>query len=323
MTVEIGAYSFLPWLRQGIANRLQAAGNAPGTTRATIHVSLKLEGDSLDGTLLQAPIEKDVQIYGPGDIVGIDQKAIVKVEPRSWITNFEPNYLPYVEFYDEDFPWRYTPEVPAGHRLRPWIMLAVLKEDEFAEGAVSQDRPLPYIEITGADSLLPPIDQVWAWAHVHINRDLGVNMNQIISEDMNTVLPKFAQILQQNPDLAYSRIICPRYLAPTTTYHAFIIPVFESGRLAGLGFDPATTPSATHGAWQPDAGKPEVDNFPYYYRWTFQTGTVGDFEYLVRLARHGCARPRLEYFSHHGRGFRRRLAPGRSAAHSSGDHERG
>ena len=27
--------------------------------------------------------------------------------------DFEPNYLPFVEFYDEDFPWRYTP-APAG-----------------------------------------------------------------------------------------------------------------------------------------------------------------------------------------------------------------
>ena len=44
------------------------------------------------------------QLYGPGDIIGIDAGLIVRTEPRHWITNFETNYLPFVEFYDEDFP---------------------------------------------------------------------------------------------------------------------------------------------------------------------------------------------------------------------------
>ena len=43
------------------------------------------------------------------------------------------------------------------------------------------------------------------------------------------------------------------------------------------------SPGVSHGAWQPDAGKAEADHYPYYHRWTFKTGTVGDFEYLVRL----------------------------------------
>ena len=79
-------------------------------------------------------VARDVALYGPGDIVGIDRRAIVRMEPRDWITNFEPNYLPYIEFYDEDFPWRYTPAAPDGAaRLRPWLTLVVLKEDEFKE----------------------------------------------------------------------------------------------------------------------------------------------------------------------------------------------
>ena len=62
-------------------------------------------------------------------------RAIVKTEPRNWITNFEPTTSPYVEFYDEDFPWRYTPARPdaGAHRLRPWIALVVLEEGEFDE----------------------------------------------------------------------------------------------------------------------------------------------------------------------------------------------
>ena len=39
---------------------------------------------------------------------------VVRTEPLNWITDFEPNYLPFVEFYDEDFAWRYTPAKAAG-----------------------------------------------------------------------------------------------------------------------------------------------------------------------------------------------------------------
>ncbi|NKQ37367.1 MAG: hypothetical protein HF973_17345 [Chloroflexi bacterium] len=278
---DLGAYSFLPWLRQGIANQLQAGG--AGAARATINVTLKLEGEGADGAALEREIRRDVQLYGPGDIIGIDRKAIIKTEPLAWITNFEPNYLPAIDFYDEDFPWRYTPETPDGDRLRPWIMLVVLKESEFEEGPPQSGRPLPFIKVTGADSLFPPIDQLWAWAHVHINRDLAANAAEIVSGDMAAVMPKFEALLRENPDLAYSRIICPRKLDTNSLYNGFLIPVFETGRLAGLGLDPVQSPSATHGAWQPDASKPEAEHFPYYFRWTFQTGTMGDFEYLVRL----------------------------------------
>ena len=89
---------------------------------------LRNPGQPVDGeTPLMETVTRNINLYGPGDIVGIDPSAIVKVEPRDQITNFEPNYLPYIEFYDEDFPWRYTPAAPdtALHRLRPWLALIV------------------------------------------------------------------------------------------------------------------------------------------------------------------------------------------------------
>lgn len=284
MSAEIGIYSFLPWLRHGIANQIDPASTAvPGRSRATFHIHLRAHGEVSEGDPLGQNIERDVELYGPGDIIGIDRRAIIKTEPRQWVTNFEPNYLPYIDFYDEDFPWRYTPEVPGSHRLRPWIMLVILKEDEFEDGAQTADNPLPYIVVSAADAIFPPINQLWAWAHVHINRDLAASPSEITSSNMDAVLPKFEATLRENPDLAYARIMCPRKLDVSSTYHGFLIPVFESGRLAGLGLDPTGTPNVNFGSWQPDAGKPQAEHFPYYYRWTFQTGTMGDFEYLVRL----------------------------------------
>lgn len=286
MSTPIATYSFLPWLRQGIANQITATDfNAGVKLRATVPVQLELSGEAVneDSPVAPIPIQRDVELYGPGDIVGIERRAIVKVEPRNWITNFETNYLPHIEFYDEDFPWRYTPAAPDATkmRLRPWLTLVVLKESEFKEGANIRDKPLPYIEVADAN-LFPPAEQLWAWAHVHVNRSLA---NSIISADMGAVLPRFQAVLQENPDLAYSRIICPRKLDENAAYHAFLMPTFESGRLAGLGLDVTKAPDATHSAWAAYASgtRAEAEHYPVYYRWYFRTGTVGDFEYLVRL----------------------------------------
>jgi hypothetical protein len=281
MSDQIGSYTFLPWLRVGLANRL--ASPAAGQLRATVPVTLRLEGDAPDNSVLAQDVHKDVPVYGPGDIVGIDRRAIIKTEPRNLITTFEPNYLPYVEFYDEDFTWRYSPEVPQGHRLRPWIMLVVLKEDEFENAAAVQGRPLPSIRVEGAGGLFPPFEQLWAWAHVHANRDLAAAATEIVSTDAAAFQARLESLLAADSDFAYSRLVCPRKLDVSSSYHAFIVPVYETGRLAGLGLDPAAAPAAAHGAWQDYPGREEGDVFPYYHRWAFQTGTIGDFEYLVRL----------------------------------------
>lgn len=280
---DLGVYSFLPWLRHGIANQITAADfDAAVKLRATARVALELRGKKLDGGAATLPVERQVELFGPGDIVGIEQRAIVRTEPRHWMTNFEPNYLAHIEFYDEDFPWRYTPAAPdlARGRLRPWITLLVLSEDEFTDGRNMKERPLPYIELANLTPF-PRADELWAWAHVHVNRSLAAGDAEFVSSNMAAVLPKLQQALAENADLGYSRLISPRKLAENTAYHAFVIPSFETGRRAGLGLaldDVASTLSA----WDPGT-RPEGQNFPYYFRWFFRTGASGDFESLVRL----------------------------------------
>ena len=280
-------YTFLPWLRQGVANNITAADlDSSVKLRASVQVSLQLDATKTDGGSQVETITRPVSLYGPGDIVGIETRAIIRTEPRHWITNFEPNYLACIEFYDEDFPWRYTPAAAntGNHRLRPWIVLVVLKEGEFDEGRNIQGRPLPFISVPDA-SVFPDTSQLWAWAHVHVNRSLTASDAEITSNDMNAVLPRVQAALNEDPDLGYSRLLCPRKLEENAAYHAFLIPVFETGRLAGLGLDPAGAPHATFSAWAdyPAGTRPEPTNYPVYFRWFFRTGTKGDFEYLVRL----------------------------------------
>lgn len=290
----LGTYSFLPWLRQGLANQIQTGDfDATVKVRAQVNVQLDLKGDNVAGGGTQAvPVNRPVSLFGPGDIVGIDRRAIFRVEPRDWITNFEPNYLAHAEFYDEDFLWRYTPAAPdlAKGRLRPWLTLIVLKEDEFTDGKNIKDRPLPYIDVVNM-AAFPRADELWAWAHVHVNENLAANDGEFVSHDMDAVIPKLTAILQKNPDRAYSRLVCPRKLDANTAYHALIVPTFESGRRAGLGVDLGDIP-ATMSAWDPGT-RPDGQSFPYYHRWFFRTGESGDFETLVRLLKPKPIDPRV------------------------------
>ncbi len=284
MNGEIGTYTFLPWLRQGIANRIQSGDlDATVKSRAAITINMNAKGTGGEGGELSASIPREVALYGPSDIIGIEARAILKTEPHHWITNFEPNYCPYIDFYDEDLPWRYTPAAPAGGRLRPWITLLVLKEEEFKEGANSQGRPLPFIEIAAESiaTVFPKAEELWAWAHVHVNKNLAGSQAAPQAPDVGAVTTQLESLLRSQPDLAYSRLLCPRKLEPNARYHGFLIPTFETGRLAGLGEDPDTAPHATFSAW--GEGRSDPTRFPVYHRWFFRTGSRGDFEYLVRL----------------------------------------
>ncbi len=138
---------------------MAAAGLANRITSADFDASVKLRAEwtsrsssaarSSRAATRVANVERKVALFGPGDVAGIDPRAIVRVEPRPWTTNFEPNYLAHIEFADEDFAWRYTPAAPdlGKGRLRPWIALVVLAEDEFTEGKNVKNRPLPFIDV--------------------------------------------------------------------------------------------------------------------------------------------------------------------------------
>jgi hypothetical protein len=276
--MAIARYSFLPWLRRGIANQIQAA--ASGAPRAEMDAVLTLETRKAkagsDNQLTDTATQK-LRLIGPGDITGINKNMVVRTEPRNWITDFEPNYLAFIEFYDEDFPWRYTPAPPGANHLAPWIALMVLKDSEF-ERVTMPGRPLPAIKLKGANwqNFLPPADKTWAWAHVHINEI--INNAALTDHDFSEAdRSALERILKNNPDAGIARLVSPRHLEPKTPYRAFVIPAFEVGRKAGLGIEVKDTDSGTASSWT--NGQIE---FPYYYEWFFRTSEAGDFETLVR-----------------------------------------
>ena len=281
------AYSFLPWLRQGLANRLtlvdQLGANTGSSTddNASIKVSVQVKGD---GQLVaDGEIQKTIHLYGPGDVIGVESAAVIKTQPRRSTVDFEPNYLPYIEFYAEDFPWRYTPLKNQGDRLRPWMMLVVLEAGDFERSNVQKGDVLPSIILKSkAVDVFPPADQIWAWAHVHVNQSLG--LEDIYPKDVatqNRAVQTLGKLIQSDPNRSCSRILCPIKLKPQTEYFAFLIPSFERGRLAGLGrkYADISAVSIQMPAW---GQSPDQTQFPYYFDWTFRTGDATDFEELVR-----------------------------------------
>lgn len=266
MSGSIANYGFLPWMRQGISGKIDNPAASSTKERATLPVEIIFNGKK---------ISKDAAIIGPGDILGISDKVYVKKEPDNLVFNYEANNLAYIEFYEEDFPWRYTPTNVSDGKLTPWLALLMLRDDEFT---LIQGDPhgLPAkIEIKGPISnVLHPSDEHWAWAHVHVNNPTGTSGGALMTHLKNT--------LPNNPELAVSRLLCSRKLEPNTAYTAFVVPAFETGRLAG------TNPSANLSlidslkmAWD-IASTATLIEFPVYKYWRCGTGALGDFETLVR-----------------------------------------
>ena len=254
-------YTFLPWYRTGLAAAIDSNPTVDGA-RGVIKVRLKVKvggADELSG-------EQSVRLIGPGDVLGVDPRAVVRLEPRPHANEFEPNYLAAIEFFDEDFAWRYSPRAPEGAgnaRLLPWLALVVLEEGEFE--IASQGAALPRVCKVANAAVLPPPGQLWAWAHTHLNAT-GADPNNRRAT---------AELLASDPARGCSRVVAARKLQAHKSYRAVLVPTFEAGRRAGLL---AGAPQAGPMAW---GGAGAVD-LPVYFEWSFRTGEEGDFESLAR-----------------------------------------
>ena len=238
MTSGPASYHFLPWVRSGVAAGIKAPPTLgktpqpePGKTsipsRAPMPVTLRLTGDmsSDDTPATRDDISPSLRMYGPGDVVGIDAREIVRTEPKHLTTDFPPHLFPFVEFDRPDFPWLFTPAAPDGDEcLRPWIVLVVVRAD-LARITADPGRPLPTLECPPTE--LPDLDESWAWAHAQYVGDFTIP----------TGLPA---ALADRPLQTVSRLLCPRRLDPSSggtapRYYACLVPAFEAGRKAGLG----------------------------------------------------------------------------------------
>ena len=203
-----------------------------------------------------------VEAFGPGDVIGIDAREILRQDPAPGSIDFSPNYLAAVELRRADLPWCVSPGEPDGQgQLVPWIALIVVDADHPPPSRRS-GAPLPVLDVRAAD--LPPWDQLRAWAHVQVVADAAASPESV---------------LEREPHRALSRLVASRVLEPGRGYRACVVPVFEAGRLAGIGEPLTVDPRAAAPAWSAGGGEIAL---PVYAEWTFTTGEAGDFEALAR-----------------------------------------
>ncbi|WP_329254693.1 hypothetical protein [Streptomyces canus] len=264
---EFATYAFLPWLRRGIAREIERRDGAmTGEARASVPITI-----GLDASGDRREVTADIELFGPGEVAALDPRTIIRTVPKPDEDDAEPNYFPAVEFDQPDLPWRFTParEDAARTRLRPWLALAILMQDEIeAEAPAQGDGTLQAITVTSATAL-PHLSQSWAWAHVQV-------------DGFDPATETLDGVVTGEPRRVRSRLLAPRRLAPRTRYRAFVVPVFERGRRAGLLEPLDDTIDALTPAWADDASHVRL---PVYWSWAFDTGEAGDFETLVRRLR--------------------------------------
>ncbi len=256
--------TYLPWMRRCIAASITTIDTLDNTLPARVSFRVGVVGGDAAG-LPAEPSGLNVQLYGPGDILGIDPQEIIRIEPERLANDFMPNNFVCIEFDTPDFPWLFTPAVPNNNQqLRPWLCLVVLPKDEkiieFLPG-----MPLPILHVKSAKHDLPDLSESWAWAHTQI-------ADQVTSpETLQT-------IVDTQPESTLSRLICPRKLEAGKTYVACVVPTFAVGVNAGRGI---TSPdnALLEPAWTEASGAVDL---PVYYHWEFSAGEEGDFKALVK-----------------------------------------
>lgn len=284
---------FFPFVRKGIATKITqedelACGNDPNDValyreRAFVELKAKVVCGKIEGEVDNAtgdlsrnfkgePVisseSKFVKIVGPGDILSINSNAVMNFSPAAGSEAFPRNCFPYIEFEDPDFAWRYTPAAPNGQKLRPWIALVVCETSKCDIQNNGSGHKIVTFKIKDDEygKIFPLKEEIWKAAHAQGASDTDVRFCRLLG------IRREGEMYNLNE---------------YTDYAAFVIPVFEVGRLRGLGFasEKLKDVVAQAPSWEDDLktqkeNHPSPLTFPVYYTWNFKTGEYG-FDDLV------------------------------------------
>ncbi len=253
----------------------------PGGPRPAFDIPLTIRA-SPDISAPQTGLQR-VAIYGPGDVLGFEAERMVKrFQPVASDTDFTANNIPFIDFAEADFAWRYSSARGQGTDFWiPWLCLIVLKMDDGEEVGeyvrieqIPEDRPPQIVVKRGTP--MPDIDTSWRWAHVFC-QDVAVAEGKEADILRPRILDKVIP--------AGCRLLAPRYLEPGVKYQAFVVPAYQLGVDTGIGQAPASGTDRTTLSWTLDErGRlPDDLQLPYYFQWEFRTSKQGDFEQLLRL----------------------------------------
>ena len=268
----------LPYYRKGLSNSITSSGQLK-RHRATLKVNLGVElNKKFDDTRVEKLLDgQEIQLMGPADVKSVQKNAISRISPPEGAkTRLFKDYLPYVEFFEEDLPWRYTPVATTDADFRPWMTLIAVKEDEVSFLVNSNGTKLATLQIDSEErygKIFPSAKLLFNVAHVQIDSAIEVTRDNVNA------------LLDENPDCGISRILCTSTLEENSTYVALLIPTYELGRLAGLGLsvdDVRLGKCAWENLLANQNQRPDGLTFPVYFKWKFHTSIVkADFKTLA------------------------------------------
>ncbi|MBD3350135.1 MAG: hypothetical protein GF364_01460 [Candidatus Lokiarchaeota archaeon] len=243
-------------------------------------ITMKIDVLGLNGKI-GPTIYKKADFRGPEYILRIDKKMVSRVNPPQGTPDFKPNYFPYIEFSDIDFPWRYSQSGDNyfdANKGAPWICLIAISSTEI-EQMEAQNIDV-FSKLDGTDILtvrtkyLPDLKQIWGSAHIQLTNYRGeLNADAVSSW------------VDYNPANSFSRILCLRKLNPNKKYFVFLVPTFHES-MEPYNIQNTDKPkSFIPSAWRTEDNK--IVSLPIYYQWSFLTSEEGDFEYLVRKIKPG------------------------------------
>ena len=177
------------------------------------------------------------------DIAGLKPGAIKHMAPPPNSRDAETTKLVHIDFYEEDLPWRYTPQAafvptllePDNRVVRPWLVLLVGTADQIeVKGNIANVKPA----VLAAHDL----EKSYLWAHV-----------------------QHGKYNDETQPVTISRILSPVALEAQREYVAVLVPAFND---------------RGEKMWKA-GGVPDFDVLPAFHHWRFWTGEAGDFETLA------------------------------------------
>lgn len=304
--------SFYSWIRKGLGNQItetdtlaneqesaeisNAVKNRPTIQLTTVigveesdtlkkqnagsKVNAKNDSDNSDNdtSTPKRSASKTIRLAGPGDIASINSNAIIRVFPEPNSKGFPINNYPYIEFWEPDFAWRFTPaKAKSDELLRPWLALVFCKSSECTIEKSSWGTDIVTFRCEGSNEqddedykkIFPSPKEIYQAAHAQGNGESAEFCRILGIRRTNGSTPIFEK---------------------ETEYKGFLIPVFETGRLRGLrgpDYDENADRSerslnnivAQKAAWEETLENQRNTHespltFPSYYTWTFTTGDL-------------------------------------------------
>ena len=290
--------SFYSWIRKGLGSQINEADNlgaaaGEAKTRPTVQLTTVIKAKGLEtkssnsnGTSQASNVElitrtesKTITLSGPGDVLSLNSNAVARVFPAPGFDAFPKNEYPYIEFWEPDFAWRFTPAKASEteKKLRPWLTLVVCEASKCSFEKTSWGVDLVTFNVENNDDyrkIFPLPTDVWKMAHAQSNEGQNAEVCRILGLK-SSMMERGAE------------------------YRACLIPVFEIGRLRGLrgpNYDETADQSersmnniaAQQSAWEVklDDQKNRHESpltFPLYYSWCFKTGDLSFAEKVKSL----------------------------------------